>query len=233
MVDVDKAVIAKLKIGGEHFEVLCESTESAVAFRQGKALLEDVLVVEAVFKDARKGMRASEHEMQRLFMTSDVRQIASHIIKKGDLQISAEYQNKIREEKKKQVINLIHKNAVDPKTNIPHPPQRIENALVIAKVNIDHNKTAEEQIHDILKKLQPVIPIKYETREIELHIPSSFAGQSFSSLKKNSKILSSRYENDGSLTCVVEVPAGMQSELFDTLNKITHGQVQSKILRTK
>lgn len=233
MVDVDKAVIAKLRVGGEHFEVLVSSTQDAIAYREGRIPLEDVLVVEAVFKDARKGMHASVHEMQRLFLTQDIRQIASHIIKKGEVQITAEYQNKIREEKRKQVINLIHRNAVDPKTNIPHPPQRIENALLQAKVNIDFNKSAEEQIQEILKKLQPIIAIKYETRELELHISSSYAAQSFSTLKKNTKILSSRYENDGSLTCVVEVPAGMQSELFETLNKITHGQVESKVVRTK
>ena len=233
MTDVDKAVIAKLKVGSEHFEVLVTDTKSAMLFREGKIPIDDVLVAEYIFKDAKRGTHASEHEMEKLFKTSDVKEVASHIIKKGEVQMSTEYKNSIMEEKRKQIINLIHRNAVDPKTNLPHPPIRIENAMQQAKINIDYSKSAEEQLLEIVKKLQPIIPIKYETREIELHIPVSFAPKCFTTLKQNSKILSSKWEGDGSLTAVIEVPAGMQSDLFEMLNKIARGQVESKVVRTK
>ena len=55
----------------------------------------------------------------------------------------------------------------------------------------------------------------------------------FSVLKQHSKIMSSKWENDGSLSAVVEIPAGMQSDLFEMLNKIAHGQVESKLVKTR
>ena len=32
---------------------------------------------------------------------------------------------------------MIHRNAVDPKTGLPHPPQRIESAMEEAKIHVD------------------------------------------------------------------------------------------------
>ena len=38
------------------------------------------------------------------------------------------------------------------------------------------------------------------------------------------------WQNDGSLVAVVEVPAGMQQDLFSELNKLTRGAVESKVV---
>jgi len=35
--------------------------------------------------------------------------------------------------------------------------------------------------------------------------------------------------NDGSWHAVVEIPAGLQNEFFDELNKETHGNIHTKI----
>jgi len=40
-------------------------------------------------------------------------------------------------EKRKQIVEFIAKNYVDPRSHLPHPPLRIEQALTEARVSID------------------------------------------------------------------------------------------------
>ena len=233
MTNTDKAVIAKYKSGGKRYEILVDC-EKALAFKTGANIsLNDILVTEEIFNDVKKGVHASETEMKKIFNTDDKRKICEQIIKKGDVQVTAEYQRKIREQKIKQVINLIHRNAIDPKTGAPHPPQRIENALNEAKVNIDNYKSAEEQVQDIITKLRPVLPIKFEVRIIYAKIPAQYAAKSYNTLKQFGKLLKEDWQNDGSLTVNIELPAGMQEDLFSKLNGLTHGSVETKIVSVR
>lgn len=233
MIDVNKAITVRLKIKNENFEILVESPEKAIDFLHGKVSLDNIIVTDDIFNDIKKGSKANEHEMQKLFGTNDKKKIAETIIKQGEIQLTAEYRNKLREEKRLQIINLIHRNAIDPRTNLPHPPQRIQNALEEAKVNIDYYKTAESQVQEIIKKINSILPIRYEIRELSIKIPPQFSGKSFSILKHYGKLLSEQWENDGSLLAVVEVPAGLQSDLFNELNHLTKGNVESRVIKTK
>jgi len=231
MVDVDKAVIAKLKKGENVFEILVDC-EKALDFKRGKGVnLDDVLATNDIFKDVKKGEHASD--LMKFFNTEDKREIAIKIIKEGEVQLTSDYKKKLRDEKRKQIINHIHRNAVNPDTNLPHPPQRIESALEEVKVNIDEFKPVEEQLKEILPKLRVILPLKYEIREIAIKIPGTYAGKCFGVLKQYGKLLKDEWQNDGSLVAVVEIPAGVQEELFDKLNGLAHGEVESKILNVR
>lgn len=232
MVDIEKSVIARLKKGNEEFEILVD-LDKALDFKSGNASLDEALTTDDIFKDVKKGLHASENEMQSVFKTSDKNKVAEIIIKEGEIQLTAEHKNKLREEKKKKIITLIVRNAVDPKSNIPHPPQRIENAINEVKAKIDEFKPAEKQVQEVIKQIATVLPISYETRQIAIDIPAEFAGQSYSIIKQYSKITRDNWKNDGNLSVVIEVPAGMQNDLFDALNKLTHGHIESKILGKK
>ena len=233
MVDVDKAVIAKLKTHGKTFEVLVDC-DKAIELKQGKRTnLNDVLATDAIFIDVKKGNRAPEKELEDLFGTSDVLEISEEIIKKGEVQLTQDHMNKLREEKRKQIITLIHKNGIDSKTNLPHPPKRIENALEEVRVSVDPFRPAEEQIKDILVKIRPILPIKFEKRKIEIKIPHQFASKGYSTIKRFSNILDEKWQSDGSWLGSIEIPAGVQEEFFSELNSITHGKVETKVLQVK
>ena len=233
MVDVDKAVIARLKKEQDIFEILVDC-DKALELKTGKSIgLDEVLATNEVYKDVKKGERASDHEIEKIFGTSDIRDVAKQIIQEGEIQLTAEHKNKIREEKRRQIVNLIHRNAIDPKTGLPHPPQRIENAMGEAKVHVDEHKSAEEQVESILEKIRPIIPIKFELREIEIIIPPQYGGQSYHILKKYGKLLKDNWQNDGSLMVIIEIPSGIQEDLFLELNNLAHGEVESKILKVK
>ncbi|MBI2653065.1 ribosome assembly factor SBDS [Candidatus Woesearchaeota archaeon] len=233
MVTVDQAIIARLKIHEQNFEILVDCN-NALALREGKSIdMRDILAAMKVFSDAKKGLEASETAMKQIFGTNDVEEIAKTIIQKGEIQLTQDYREKLREEKRKQVITIIHRNGVDPKTHLPHPPQRIENAFVEAKFHIDEFKPVQEQVHEALKKLRPILPIKFEVKEIAIKIPPEFAPKCYSTVKSFSTILREEWQTNGYWVAVVELPGGMENDFYDKLNKICHGNVESKILKVK
>ncbi len=225
--------LARLKSGGEKFEIVI-NPDIAMEFRAGKNIaLSDIIHSDKIFSDAHKGLLASEHTLKNVFKTDDKNEMIIAIIKKGEIQLTEEFREKQREQKLRWIINTIHRNAIDPRTNLPHPPQRIENAIAEAKVHINDSKRAEDQLQDILKGIRTVLPIRFEVREIQVKIPAQYASKSHPILKKYGTIIEDAWQNDGGLVSRIEVPAGLQQEFFDELNKLTHGNSETKITKTK
>lgn len=234
MTNIENAVTARLNKQGLDFEILVDC-EKAMEFKHGANIDVNDIVASGmtVFKDVKKGEKANEHEIQKLFGTTNPAQVIKDIIKDGVIQLTKEYKDKLREEKRKNVINLIHRYSINPTNNLPHPPQRIEAAIEESKVKIDEFKKAEEQVKEIINKINRVLPIRYEVREIQIKIPAKFAGKSYSVLKQFGNLLKDEWQNDGSLLAVLEIPAGLSSDLFDKLNALTHGEVETKIINVK
>ena len=227
MVDVDRAVVLKYKKKGFLFSILVDA-EKAKEFRNGKASLDDVLGTDDIFSDVKKGIRSPEHELKKVFGTDDKRKIAEIMIKDGELPVTTKQKSDAFDEKKKMIVNLISRNAVDPKTGLPHPPQRIESAIDEAKVKIDEHKTAEEQVSEVIKGISAVIPISFEVKKMELVMPANCAGQAYGLIKREAKVLEDEWRNDGSLKVVVEVPKGIEDKFFTDVNHICHGEVESR-----
>ena len=233
MVSVDSAVIARLKKEGHEFEILVDCN-NALAFKEGKEIdMHEIMAAMQIFSDAKKGMVASETAMRQIFGTSEPAEVAKQIISKGEIQLTQEYRERIRGDKRKQIISIIHRNGVDPKTHLPHPPQRIENAFVEAKFHVDEFRPVQEQVQEALKKLRPILPIKFEIKELAIKIPPDFAPKCYSTVKSFGTILREDWQSNGYWICVVEMPGGMESDFYDKLNKICHGNVESKVLRIK
>ena len=224
MVSVDEAVIARLKSHGEKFEILVDPrivTE--------KLPLEDVLAAEFVFSDAGTGDRSSQESLEKVFDTTDILKIAQIILKKGEIQLTTEQRKKMSEEKRKKIVQLIARNAVDPHTRNPHPPARIENAMEQARVHIDLFKDAEEQVADIIKLLRPYIPLRIETKRIAVRIPAVYAGKYYQ-LKEFGKLRKEEWQKDGSYIAILDIPGGVEEEFYDKVNALTKGEAETKLL---
>ncbi len=233
MINVDEANTAKLKTHGQNFEILIDS-DKAIAFKSGNITdVKEVLAVEKIFTDAKKGMETSPNALKQCFGTEDVEEVAAEIIKKGDFSLTAEYKQNLREEKRKQIIDLIHRNAVDPKTHLPHPPQRIELAMEQVKVHIDEFEDTQKQMNEIVNKLRPILPIKFEIKEVAVKIPAEFASKSYNVLNSFGKKTKEEWLNDGSLAVIIEMPGGLEEDFYEKINSICHGNVESKVLSTK
>ncbi len=233
MVTVDQAVIAKLKTQGANFEVLVDCN-NAIAIKGGKEMdMKDVLATQTIFSDSKKGEQASETQLRQIFGTTDPVEVAKEIIKKGEIHLTAEYRSQLKETKRKQIIDMIHRNGVDPKTHLPHPVARIELALEEAKFHVDEYKPVQKQVQEILKKLRVILPIKFEIKEIAVKIPSEHAGKSYTVISNFGKTLKQEWQPDGSLVAVIEIPGGLEQDFYDKLNSITHGDNEVKLIKTK
>ncbi|MFX1256464.1 MAG: ribosome assembly factor SBDS [Promethearchaeota archaeon] len=184
-----------------------------------------------VFEDLRRGKKATDGDMQAIFDTTDGKRISGHILIEGEIQWTKTQRKEERNKKLKQIINIISKNAINPQNKKPHPAQRIEKAIEEAKVKIDIMKNAEEQVDDIVKKIQTIIPIRMEQVELAIKIPSAFTAKGYNIVAQLSQIKKEEWQSDGSWVSIVNLPAGLQMELIDKLNKLTHGRVQTKLLK--
>ena len=106
------------------------------------------------------------------------------ILKKGNVPMTTEQRNRFIEDKRKQIIAVIAKNSIDPRTNAPNPPMRVENAMKEARVAIDPFKSANEQIDEVVKKLSAIMPLKFTTAKISVTVPAEFANRCFGILKQ-------------------------------------------------
>ncbi|MFH1787154.1 MAG: ribosome assembly factor SBDS [archaeon] len=228
MISIDKAVIAKIDSHGEHFEVFVDP-DAAQKFRETGAY-EDVLAADEVFFDARKGEKSSTSKLTTAFGTTDHNEIVKVILKKGELHLTTEQKKRMSEVKRKKAIDLIVRNAINPQANTPYTPQRIEILFEEARISIDPFKKVEDQVADILNKLKPLAPIKFESITLAIKIPAAYTGKAYAHVKKH-KPEREDWLSDGSYSAVITIPAGIQDDLFRELNAVCKGELESQILQ--
>lgn len=233
MVKLEDSVVARLQIGESTFEVLVDP-KAVQLIRDGKEInLMDYLVIDEIFKDARKGERASEEHLKKNFGTDDALEIAKTIIQKGEVQLTTEQRRQMQEAKRKQIVEIIARNAVNPQTGTPHPPARIEAAMKEAKVHIDPFKPADLQVQEILGALRPIIPIKFDTVRIAVKLSPTDYPRVIGAIKNFGKVTQEEWQPNGYWIGIVEMPAGMQTDFFDELNQKTKGAAETRILKSQ
>ncbi len=231
MVKLEDAVIARLSTHGTEFEVLVDP-DLALDFRAEEDVdIRDVLASEKVFKDSSRGKKASEEKMEEIFGTSDPLKVAKEVINEGDIQVTTRQRKEMRKKRKKELISLISRRAVDPQKDMPHPPKRIRNALEKTNFQVEPFKNAEEQLSDAVEVLRPIIPLSFETRKIVAKFPPEHGSKAYRIVDDFADIKEDEWLNDGSWAAKVEIPAGMQSEFFKKINDLTNGEVETKVLK--
>jgi len=231
LVSLENAVIARLHKGADRFEVLVDPHE-AEHIMEGK--IENILsalAIDAVFSDSKKGTHAPIESLQKHFNTTDISTIAKEIIQKGEIQLTTDQRREMQEKKKKRIVDLIVKNAMDPKTKMPHPRTRIELALEEAKVHIDPFKSVNQQMKTILEQLRPLLPISMEQTRISVKIPPEHVGKAYSAVRSFGTLEREEWQSDGTWIGIVKLPAGMQTDFYDRLNTLTKGNVETRILK--
>jgi len=229
MTSLDKAIIATYEKGGMKFELYVDPDAAYAYLEKRKPDLKNILVSDEVYADCKKGERAKGGDVQKVFGSSDPMVILEFILKYGEVQLTTEQRRKKVEEKRKQIIAILLREALDPRTKTPHTQLRIENAMEQARIHIDPFKDPREQLDDIVKELRPILPMKFEKVRIAVKVPSVFAHKCYGTLKSYG-IQREEWGKNGDLLVVVEIFGGLQGEFFDKLNKLTTGQIETKIL---
>jgi ribosome maturation protein SDO1 len=231
MVNLDDAIVARLETYGETFEILLDPAAMNL-IKAGKEIdLMEYLAVEDVFNNASKGTRPSEEIIQKAFGTSDIKEIAQKIIAKGEVQITAEQRKEMLQAKKKQIVAYIAANAINPQTKLPHPPLRIELALDEAKFHTDPFKPVEKQVEEAMHLLRPIIPIRFEKTKVAIRLKGEDYGKCYDDLIHFGMVEKEEWQADGSWIGVMEIPAGLITELTNKLNSKTKGNAAVKTIQ--
>lgn len=221
--------LVKYTHGSSRFEILVKP-DPALEYRTGKNVpVSAVLVSDEVYTDSGRGTRASEESLVKAFGTGDPAEAAAIILDKGTLNLTTEQRRRMTEAKRLQIIERISKTYVDPRTHLPHPPLRIQQAIRDARVSIDPQKSAEEQIATVVDSIRSVIPLKTEGMALEVTIPAQFSSHSYSVLRSMGKMTSSDWRSDGSLKAILEISAAGRQAVIDKLNQITRGTASVEV----
>ncbi|WP_266077526.1 ribosome assembly factor SBDS [Haladaptatus caseinilyticus] len=233
MISLEEAVTARLESHGARFEVLVDP-DAALAIKRGEfdGDIEDVIAAEDVFENASRGDRPAEEDLETVFETTDPLKIIPEVITRGEIQITAEQRKEMQEQKRKQLVNRITRNAVNPQMdNAPHPPERIENALDEAGFSVDPMEPVSQQVDDALDALRPVIPIRFDEVTIAVQVPANYAGSAQARIRQFGDLEREEWQNDGSWVGVMTFPAGMQNEFYNLVNEHTSGEAETRIIK--
>ena len=221
----------RITIEGEHYEILV-NPDSALAFKQGRNVEPSaVIAVDEVYSDSRKGLRAGSEKLKLHFGTDDHAKAALEILRRGELNLTQEQRKRLTEEKRRAIIAAISKNFVDPRTLLPHPPTRIEQAMQEARVTVDPFQDPNEQMKTIVESLRTILPMKSEKIKLQVRVAAQYSGQAIGVLKNYGEILKEDWLADGTLSAIVEIPAGGQPGLLDRLGSTTKGAAQLTVVK--
>jgi ribosome maturation protein SDO1 len=233
MISLDEAVTARLESHGARFEVLVDP-DAALAIRRGEfdGDLEEVIAAEDVFEDASRGDRPAESDIEDVFGTAEPLEIIPEVIERGEIQITAEQRREMQERKRRQLINRIARNAINPQMDdAPHPPDRIESALEDTDFRIDPMQPVETQVDDALDALRPVIPIRFEEVTMAVQIPAEYAGSAQAQIRTFGDLEREEWQADGSWIGVLTFPAGMQNDFYEVVNKYSSGEADTRLVK--
>jgi ribosome maturation protein SDO1 len=231
MVTVEDAVVARWEKGGSRFEVLVDPV-AVQALKDGRTVdLSDKLALDQVFKDVKKGDKISAEHLEKTFHTRDLAEIARQIILNGEVQVTTDQRHELQAAKHKQIVATIARNAMNPQTGAPHPPARIEAAMLEAKVHVDPFRPADQQVEEIIAKLRPLLPIRLDTVRVRVKVPAQHYPRVIGELKGLGKLADEQWLPDGAWSAVIEIPAGVQTELYEKLNARTKGAAETALVK--
>ncbi|HSB57410.1 MAG TPA: ribosome assembly factor SBDS [Nitrosopumilaceae archaeon] len=228
---VDKVTVVRFAVEGEKFELLVKP-DPALEYKLGKRKdISTVLISDEIYSDSNKGTRASAEKLMKAFKTTDSTTIATLILQKGDLNLTTDQRRKMVLEKRKQIVDFITKTYVDPRSHLPHPPLRIEQAMDDARISVDPFRNTDDQTKDIVEQLRSIIPLKSENMILEILVPAQFAAQSYSVLKSAGTLKKEEWQSNGSLKVILDIPAAARANVIDRLGSVTKGSASIEVAK--
>ncbi|MCE4610097.1 MAG: ribosome assembly factor SBDS [Desulfurococcales archaeon] len=219
-------IVAWITIKGKRFEILVRP-DPAFKFKEGEKVdLDDVLWTDTIYRDVKKGLKASPEEVKKAFGTDDIKKIAVKILKEGEIQLTEDQRRKLIEAKKRQIITYIARNAIDPKTGKPIPEARIETAFEQLRIGVDPFKSAESQALEAVRQIARLMPIRIAKALVRALIPAQYSGRVYKELRRLGEVKRTDWQTDGSLLVELEIPAGSQIDVVSRLQNLTRGSAK-------
>ncbi len=211
---------ARLRIGKMTFETMVDM-DSAMKLKKGEQVdINEVIRDNEIWTNLKQGMRPGKDELENAFGTTEVPAIVEKIVRKGEVEVSQEFRDEEIEQKRKQIIDFLVRNAIDSRTGRPFTPDLIDSSLKQAGAKID-KQPVERQIKSIISELTKIIPIKIETKKIKVVIPAVHTGKAYGIVQEYKE--TENWQSNGDLEVILNIPVGVQMDFYDKLNDVTHG----------
>jgi len=223
--DTSDAIKVRYK-GDKEFEILVDPDLAKEAKLEGEDHeIQRLLFVQEIFTDAGQGERASADELEDEFSTRQIMEAAEEIFEKGDMQLTTEQKKEMREEKRKQIVDMVARRAQNPKTGNPHPPERVKNALEEAGFHVSWDSDVHEKFEDAIDQIRPIIPISLDEKTVAIRIPSDQAGKAYDKIQQVADMKDEEWGNEYFIAKIT-VPAGVLSELMEEIQSMTSGKAE-------
>ena len=233
MVNVDESFEVKFKSGKDEFQVLVDFDKlNEFKKKPTEISVYDVLADQKIFKDQRKGEIASEHHLKSAFGAKSEEEVLKEILLKGECQIPTSYLNKMREEKKRQVINYIAENAINPATKGRYTISMIESEINKIRYNYNFEQDYVPQAEEVLKLLKKAMPISIERIVLEICVPARYCGNFYGPFKKFGSIKKEYYDNEGSLRLHIEITESQQDRVIDYIKKNSNNEASYHVSKS-
>lgn len=218
MVSLDNAVVARLEKGGKRYEILVDP-DLVDAWKEDpeSVSLDDLLATDEVWHDAKGGERPTEEKMVGVFGTMDLAVCVEKILLEGQIQLTTAQRKEMVAEKFRKVIQEICTLGIDPQTKLPHPPQRVENALLEARFKADPFQPVDKQMKRAVSMVRELIPISFTTLRLAFKVPGVNYGSVFSMVRED--VLREEWLSNGDWAFTVEIPAGMKNDYIAKVGK--------------
>ena len=232
-IDLEKKALIRYTYRNQKFEIIVDP-EMALEYKKGNDIpLNDIVEGYIVFHNATKGEKASETILEQTFETTDEVEIVKIIVEKGALQLTQSQRKRLLKDKIDAIIDFIHIHCINPQTNKPHPPARIESAMDEAGVNVDYVLPADKQAKEVIKQIQTIIPIRLESVVLAVKITPDYTGPAYGIVSGAGQLVDDQWDNDGNWYAKVKMPAGKQADFHDKINTLTKGKAEVKIAERK
>ncbi len=232
-VNLENKTLVRYNKKGKKLEIVVNPQE-AWLYKQGEKIpIEDIIEGDIIFTNFSKGMKAGAAELEEILGTDNIDEAIKIILDEGELLLTQEQRKSFLKEKRKEIIDFLHTHCVNPKTGLPHPKQRLEQALDQVGVNIDFKRDAEEQALEILPKLRSILPLRMEIATVQFRVPPTLVGQLYGLITSKGKVVKEEWGNEGSWIVTLTMPAGAMADLMELVAERTKGKVNGQIIERK
>ena len=221
--DPEKADInvVRYKKNGRFFEVAV-NPDLVFTYREDNCSLYEVLRSHRIFYKATEGREVYESSIEEAFQTTDKEKIADIILRKGDVQLSPKKRESLRRQKREKLLDILTRQAIDPRTNTPHPRNRLKKILS-KHVHIDEQKTPQSQVKNVVKQIQEHVPIRVETKTVTVKTTAEDAYKIRNLLDSYGDVQRENWTDMFEST--IKVPAGLYPAMVEKLNGATQGNI--------
>jgi ribosome maturation protein SDO1 len=207
----------------KNLEILCKR-ETVQKYLKNELKLTNILISDEIYKDSSRGDRASETELTNVFDTTNTMECIKIMLEKGEYKLTTNELREKTDQKRKQLVHLIHTSYLDPKTKCSYSRSVIESVIKDAKIRIDPFSNIEKLLQENKQKIIAIIPLKpIESINGVIIIPYQYAEGLKKYVYSTVEVGREKYISDG-----WKAEVTLNQNVFDSFNNYLNSRTNNE-----